>query len=242
VAVAVAVADERGAGESGADSARPGRWLLAIDSSTERAGVALSDGEHLAETLWHAGRTQTITVLPEIDRLLNLAGIALPDVAAIAVATGPGTFNGLRVGLSVAKGLCLAHGARLLGVPTLDVAALPFAGPAPVVAVLAAGRGRLVWAAYEETADGWGQTRPPHNGRPAELTAELTALPDGALVTGELIDDLAAELATIPGVRLPLAPLRVRRPAALVALAWPRFVAADFDDAAGLEPVYLHGR
>ena len=233
------MADERGAGETGAT---PRRWLLAIDSSTERAGVALSDGDYLAETLWQAGRTQTTTVLPEIDHLLGLAGIAPAELTAIAVATGPGTFNGLRVGLSVAKGLVLASGARLLGVPTLDVAALPFAGERPVVAVLAAGRGRLVWATYQTTPDGWAQTVPPRNGRSADLAAELGALPNGTLVTGELTDALADEWARLPGIVLPPAPLRVRRPAALIALAWPRLLAGEFDDPAGLEPVYLHGR
>jgi tRNA threonylcarbamoyladenosine biosynthesis protein TsaB len=220
----------------------PPRWLLAIDSSTERAGVALSDGEYLAETLWPAGRSQTTTLLPEIDHLLGLAGIAPADLTAIAVATGPGTFSGLRVGMSVAKGLVLAGSAKLLGIPTLDIAALPFAGERPVVAVLAAGRGRLVWATYAATRDGWAQIVPPRNGRSAELAAELAALPHGALVTGEVSDAQAAELASLPGVRLPPAPLRSRRPAALIALAWPRLLAGELDDPAALEPVYLHGR
>src|SRR5688500_2739168 len=117
------MADGR-SGEEAALSARPAggpaarRWLLAIDSSTEQAGVALFDGERLSEATWEAGRTQTATLLREVDGLLSLAGATIEDVAAIAVATGPGTFNGLRVGLGVAKGLALATGVSLLGVPT----------------------------------------------------------------------------------------------------------------------------
>lgn len=222
------------------------RWLLAIDSSTEQAGVALFDGERLHESSWVAGRTQTASLLREVDHLLDLAGSSIEAVAAIAVATGPGTFNGLRVGMGVAKGLTLATGAVVLGVPTLDAAALPYAEASaaggPVVTVLAAGRGRLVWAVYADDGGGWGQQRRPRNGTPKELAAELAELPAGALVTGELAPAQEAVLAAVSGVRLPPRPLRVRRPAAVAALAWPRFAAGEADDAAALEPVYVHGR
>ena len=226
-----------------ADAAPPRpRWLLAIDSSTEQAGVALYDGDRLYETTWAAGRTQTASVLREIDRLLDLAGRSIDEVAAIAVATGPGAFSGLRVGASVAKGLVLATGAVLLGVPTLDAAALPYTGGStPVVAVVAAGRGRLVWAIYGGEGDR-GQHGSPRNGLPAELAAEIAGFTDGAIVTGELTEAQADAIAAVPGVHLPPRPLRTRRAAAVAALAWPRFAAGEADDAAALEPVYLHGR
>ena len=233
-------------GEATTTSTGHGRRLLAVDSSTEQAGVALFDGQRLAEVVWAAGRTQTATLLGQIDHLLGLAGATIEEVGAIAVATGPGTFSGLRVGMGVAKGLILATGVALLGVPTLDAAALPFAAVAidgpPVVAVLAAGRGRLVWASYASSGDGLVRLRPPRNGAPADLAAELVEIPRGALVTGELTSAQEELLAAVPGVRLPPRPLRVRRPGALAALAWSRFLADESDDAAALEPVYLHGR
>jgi len=72
--------------------------LLAIDTSTDFAGIAVSGGSNVVELRWSAGRNQTTSVLEQIDRCLKLGGIAVSDLSAIAVAIGPGMFNGLRVG------------------------------------------------------------------------------------------------------------------------------------------------
>lgn len=216
------------------------RWLLAIDTSTERAGIALTDGVGCAETAWDGRRRQTVTLLATIDHLLGLADLTVADLAAVAVATGPGTFNGLRVGVSAAKGLVLALGVPLLGVPTLDATALPFAvAGRPVIAVAAAGRGRLVWAVYAVAYGRWGRRSAPRNGKPGELAADAAALGVETIAAGELTDGQAAEIGAA-GVRVPPAVLRGRRPAAVAALAWDRFAAGEADDPVALEPFYLH--
>lgn len=221
------------------DPPPPTRPLLAIDSSTEQAGVGLYDGERGAELSWAAGRTQTATLLAQVHHLLALHGIGAGDLGAIAVASGPGTFNGLRVGLAVAKGLVLGLAVPLLGVPTLAAAALPHAGAGrPVVPVVAAGRGRLVWAAYGDGPDGWGATAPPRNGTVEELVDRLRADGAGAVVTGELSASQEDVVAAAPGVVLVPRPLRLRRPSAVAALAWERYRAGDADDPATLEPLY----
>ena len=213
------------------------RFLLALDTSTEQAGVALFDGDRVVELLWPAGRDQTRVLLAQVDRLLGLAGIAVSDLAAVAVAAGPGTFNGLRVGHGLAKGLILATGIPLIGVPTLAAAALPHrAWHGVVVPVLAAGRGRLVWAEIPRGDD----PTPPRNGTPVELLARVIEIGAAALVTGEFPAALAADLAAAGAAVSPPA-LRVRRPASVAQLAWDRLLAGDADDAATLEPVYLHG-
>lgn len=219
------------------------RWLLAIDSSTDQAGVALFDGQGLAELTWTAGRTQTTSLLSEIDHLLRLQRVELNEIAAIAVATGPGAFSGLRVGFGIAKGLSLARGTPLLGVPTLDAAALPWsAQAAQVVAVVQAGRGRIVWAEYGRVDGAWTQTAPPLNGTPAELIARCTAFSSNATVTGELGDALVSELTSLPGIAVPDITLRLRRPGSVAELAWVRFSRGESDDPGSLAPVYLHGR
>lgn len=119
--------------------------LLAIDTSTHYASVALHDGSRLlGEHTWLANQDHTRTLLPNIERLLNDAQQAVTAVSAIAVALGPGSFNGLRVGLSTAKGLALAQGLPLTGATTLELLAAEY-GLDEVI--MNAGRGRVYcWA------------------------------------------------------------------------------------------------
>ncbi len=216
------------------------RPLLAIDSSTEQAGVALVDGGRVAELSWAAGRTQTASLLGQVHHLLGLHCLAVADLGAVAVATGPGTFNGLRVGVGVAKGLVLGLGVPLIGVPTLAAAAFPYADSGrPVVPVVAAGRGRLVWAEYRGGPSGWGTVAPPRNGTVEELVAHLVAVAAGAIVTGELTPEQEELVTGIAGTTVAPRLLRARRPAAVAALAWARLLVGETDDPAALEPVYV---
>jgi tRNA threonylcarbamoyladenosine biosynthesis protein TsaB len=217
-----------------------GRWLLAIDTSSEQASVALSDGGRFAEISWSAGRDQTATLLGEIDRLCALLRVAIADVAVVAIATGPGMFNGLRVGLSVAKGFVLGLDVPLIGISTLDVAAHPYlALEQPVLACVAAGRGRLVWAEYRDDRGRWRQTVPPRNGTASEL-ASRAAVSAPCIVTGELSAEQVREIQAVAGVAVPASSVRLRRASVLAELARARFIAGDVDDVVELEPVYVH--
>lgn len=211
---------------------RPG-WLLAIDTSSDRAGLALFDGEALHECAWPADRRQTTEVPPRIADLLGRAGLTPADLGGVAVAIGPGTFTGLRVGLSLAKGLAMAASLPIVGVPTLDATALPWllAGR-PVVAVLPAGRGRLVWQRFVP-----GEVSAPVNGTPAEL---LEALGEVDAVVGELPKSLREALG---GASAPLLaePGMASRIGAVARLGWDALAAGGADDLATLEPIYIHG-
>jgi tRNA threonylcarbamoyladenosine biosynthesis protein TsaB len=216
------------------------QWLLALDSSSEQASVALYDGAQAAEVTWIAGRDQTATLLGEIDRLFSLVHIDVAQVAVVAVAIGPGMFNGLRVGMSIAKGFVLGLDVPLIGISTLDVAARPFSGLGlPILAVVAAGRGRLVWAEYRAEASGFRQTVPPCNGAIEELAAQAQRL-GGCLVTGELTPDQEGIVRAVPDTHIPPPSGRLRRASSLAELAWGRFQQGDLDDAVELEPVYVH--
>lgn len=214
--------------------------LLALDTSTLTAGIALYGATGLlAETSWSAGRAQTTATLAEVARLLDLAGLRPSDLGAVAAATGPGAFNGLRVGLSTAKGLCFALGLPLIGVPTLDAVAYPHGdGGHPVRAVIAAGRGRFVSALYDWPEGRFGRASDYANTTLDEL-AELIAGP--TLVCGELpLDRLAAWREHAPEALLTSPTLNARRAGCLAELAWGRLRRGEWDDADQLEPVYLH--
>lgn len=219
----------------GADHGGTRRWLLAIDTSSDRAGLALFDGEALHECAWPAERRQTTEVPPRIADLLASAGLAPDDLAGVAVAIGPGTFTGLRVGLSLAKGLAMAEGLPIAGVPTLEATALPWtrAGRS-VIAVLPAGRGRLVWQRC-----GGVEGSVPVNGTPAEL---LAALEEGTVdaVVGELPPALREALTDAP-VPVLAEPGLASRIGAVARLGWAALAAGRADDLATLEPIYVHG-
>src|SRR5437016_12759737 len=104
--------------------------VLAVETSTLAGGVALLDGDRLVgEYLLDVRATHSERLMPAIDRLLADAGWAPGDLQGLAVAVGPGSFTGLRIGLSAIKGLALALAIPIAAVPTLDAmaAGLPFA-------------------------------------------------------------------------------------------------------------------
>ena len=215
------------------------RPILSIDTSSSQGALALYDGRTLSSRTWPADRSHTTTLLSEIHHLLDKADVSVRDLAAVAIATGPGAFTGLRVGFGVAKGFHLATGLPLIGISTLEATAFGFAACAtPIVAVVGAGRGRLVWARFEAGTERLTQVRAPRNGTPGELVDELSESAP-VLVAGEIDDDQALLFARVDGVLLPPAPVRMRQPGALAEIAWRRWRAGDVDEARSLEPVYL---
>lgn len=96
--------------------------LLAIDTATRLAGVALYNGDAiLAESCWLSTNAHSAELMPALATMLEQQRRTAADLTAVAVAIGPGSFTGLRIGLSVAKGLAQATGIPIFGIPTLDI-------------------------------------------------------------------------------------------------------------------------
>ncbi len=135
--------------------------LLAIDTCTRRASIALRDATTLrAEMTWECERQETALVSARIAEMLRTCKIKPAELGAVAVAIGPGSFTGVRCGLAIAKGLAVALGIPLIGVTAFDVIAhaQPRQTPGvPMLALLEIGRGRVAACRYE-----WpeGRTRP----------------------------------------------------------------------------------
>jgi tRNA threonylcarbamoyladenosine biosynthesis protein TsaB len=145
-------------------------------------------------------------------------------------------FSGLRVGMSIAKGFALSANLPLIGISTLAAVSFPHqACSLPVFAVLAAGRGRLLWGSYVD-----GQGGEPRNGIAEELLAEVDANGVDALICGEMTIAQRAILDSSPRIRMPPSVSGASRASAVAELAWRRFENGEFDDAVTLEPVYLH--
>jgi len=216
--------------------------LLAIDTSTKQAGIALYEGVRglAAEYNWHSANRHTEELMPAVAQMLAQAGVAPGALRAVAVALGPGSFTGLRVGLAAAKGLALAHGLTLLGIPTLDVVAYPHqAQPVPIIAVLQAGRGRVYWAPYAHGPGGWAAQEPPRLSTLPEL-ANTVVRP--MMFVGEVSTaDRETLISWAGGARANFlsSALSLRRAGYLAELGWRRFDAGEADDPAPLSPIYL---
>ncbi len=225
--------------------------LLSLDTATRHAGLALYDGQQIvAELNWHSVDAQTTELLPRLEQVMTWAGARPADLAAIAVSLGPGSFTGLRVAISLAKGMALAYGLPLLGVPTLDATAYPHLGDGPVCAVVQAGRGRVLWSIYQldppapnavavELGHWRGHCTPmaltDHDGLAAAIDRRT-------LLVGELTPELRALLSSRSGDLAELAgpAMAARRAGCLAELGWLRWQAGQVDDPAALSPIYLH--
>jgi tRNA threonylcarbamoyladenosine biosynthesis protein TsaB len=172
--------------------------LLALDTSTRQASLALCrEDELLEEYTWHVGMNHSVELLERIQRVCAESAITLADIDAVAVATGPGSFNGLRVALSTAKALAFALSKPLVGVGTLDViAAQQRRWSGPICALLEAGRSELYAACYvsEEVSAERG-----------EVTFSLRRLSDYLLLNPQQLAGFLLEQASawvgIPGER-----------------------------------------
>lgn len=212
--------------------------LLALDTSTRRIGIAVFDGTRiLTETTWTSPFHHTAELAPAVESAFRRTGLTASDLAAIGVATGPGSFTALRTGLAFVKGLALARGTPLVGISSLDViAAAQPRMDTPLIAVLEAGRKRLAAGRYIWADDRWQFTGVPALLTPEELAASLEA---PTWVCGELDAKALSALSASPHARLAPAALNVRRPGVLAELAWARFANGEADDPVSLAPQYL---
>ncbi len=212
--------------------------LLALDTATRHATVALLDGEALREREREV-TTHSEGLLSLVDELLAEAGLAVAALDAIVCGLGPGSFTGLRIGLATAKGLCLAARRPLVGLSSLQPLAAAVAEAFPreqrlCCAVLDARRGEVFVARYRDGS----ALEPERLCRPETLAAELAAetepillAGDGALLYRELLARGPASLAP-EGCH----PIHARY---LAHAARARVEAGSFDELASLVPRYL---
>jgi tRNA threonylcarbamoyladenosine biosynthesis protein TsaB len=214
--------------------------VLALETSTRAGGVALLDGDHLiAEYTLSAPTTHSERLMGTVDRLLGDAGWTIGQIEGLAVSIGPGSFTGLRIGVSTAKGLALALGIPLVGVPTLDAlaAALPHAVD-PVCPILDAKKGEVYASLFH-----WEAGRMVRDWEYLALTPEeLCARLSGPVIfTGDGVAAFAEVLVRELGPRARLAPPGRRLPSAacVAQLGQCRLLSGDSVEPAGLTPLYI---
>jgi tRNA threonylcarbamoyladenosine biosynthesis protein TsaB len=221
--------------------------ILAIDTSTDMASIALYRPAQgvLVEQSWLSGREQTTQLMPNVQRAMAMVHAAPQDLTGVAVATGPGSFSGVRIGISAAKSLAYALEIPIWGVPSLDALAYQQVAvtAAQVCAVLSMGRGRLAWAVYRTRGTRWQRLTPYGNSTAAELAAEVQAIESNVatLFCGEISPETAAALTEHMESAAAIAPAAagVRRAAYLAELALQRANRGEADDPAALQAIYL---
>jgi tRNA threonylcarbamoyladenosine biosynthesis protein TsaB len=225
--------------------------LLAIDTSTNYASLALTDGDALlAELNWRVGQRHGSETLERARWLLRGQSIAMSQLDGVAVALGPGSFNGVRVAVATAKTLAFALNVPLYGVPTLDVIAWGARLSAdPIWALLDGGRGEVFAACYDASAAPaiWAPQAiaTADNAAPSPyllITPQALAarVSGGVVFTGEWRDATRDALAQALGERARFtSSLAARRGAWLAELATQRAQRGAADDPRALEPLYL---
>lgn len=213
---------------------------LAIDTSTGVASVAIARrGEVVAELTWHSEQNHSVELLPNIIYLLRQAKATLSSLDGIIVAKGPGSYNGLRVGVSTAKGLALALNLPLVGVGTMEVEAFPYALTGlPICPIQEAGRGEVATALYQRRRGSWLQLQPEHLTTLEELAGEIK---HKSLFCGEIFPSKASLLREGLGRKAVIAGggAGLRRAGYLAELGWLRLERGEVDNLATLQPIYL---
>ena len=213
---------------------------LSIDTSTNMISLGLSqEGETIAEFTWHSKQNHTTELIPNLISLLNQTQTILSSLSLIFIAKGPGSFNGLRVGMSTAKGLAFALNIPLIGISTLEIAAFPFAGTGlPLCPIHNAGRGEIVVAIYQQQGQEWRCRVAEHI---TTLDALIRQIREQTLFCGEIPSSVAAQLQQELGKQalIPEVTARLRRASYLATLGWRRWQKGNYDNPVTLQPLYL---
>ena len=238
--------------------------LLAFDTATQTASLAVFDLEAnqlLAEWTWQARRRQTQDLLSAAQQLLAQANLSPSQLTALAVTTGPGSFTGVRIAVSAAKGigLGLPTTPKAIGIPTLNVTAAPWIAvaaactqpdqPATICAFIQAGRGRYNWAMLPAQAASTDPMVPltvadHHAGTATDFVAVLDAASvateaQSLLLVGEATPELEEAVAKRPRIHLVDDISGLRRAGQLARLAAQYFAVGLSDDLSSLQPLYL---
>ncbi len=129
--------------------------ILGIDSSAITASCAVCDGDKIvAEQFLNTAHTHSETLLPMVRDMLRGAGLALSDMESVAVTTGPGSFTGLRIGISCVKGMCAGAGISCISVSTLEAIAQNFRELDGVVCACMDARRKQVYNALFKSENG----------------------------------------------------------------------------------------
>jgi len=217
--------------------------ILGIDSSGLVASAAvIADGVLASEFTVNNKQTHSQTLLPMIERVVDMSGVALESLDAIAVSAGPGSFTGLRIGASTAKGMGLALRKPIVPVPTLEGLAYRVGVTEAVVCPMMDARRNQVYTGMYRITDGRLECL---EGQCAvaieEISEKINAQGEKVVLLGDGIPvhmDYLRETLTVPYVTAPVHMNR-QSAAAVAALGEIYFREGRMEEAGQHRPIYL---
>lgn len=228
--------------------------LLALETAGTTCGVAVWHNDACrAEAHIHRPRVHAARLTPLIEETLAHAGMSAGQVDAVAVSAGPGSYTGLRIGMSTAKGFAMARTLPIIPVPTLEAAAhalAPWAAPGDlVVSTIDARRNDVFAGAYRVTPNGWPSVLDAGPYDTAALAGVVWAQAEGAgaiWCTGPGAEKAAAPLCDHDTAELAACEVRVVPPAYRALSArhvaqrgWTLAHEGTTEDPRSVEPAYL---
>ena len=216
--------------------------LLAFETTAKAGSVALHDGKTLlGESYCNTGLTHSQTLMVMAEDLLRTCGVTAQDVTAVAVAAGPGSFTGVRIGVAAAKGFAWAKELPCCGVSTLEAMALNFgAWDGYICPVMDARRSQVYNALFEVEAGTLTRIREDRAISLAELAQELKELKKPVFLVGDgsiLCYNTLKE--TVPGLVCPPEHRMHQRAAGVALAAKAMLERGESCDGASLQPNYL---
>jgi len=211
--------------------------ILAVDSSAVTASCALvEDGKLLSYGFVNAGLTHSQTLMPLVSQVLSDADIKLSEIDKLAVSNGPGSFTGVRIGVSTVKGLAFTGNIPCCGISSLLAAAYPFSAlNGHVCAVMDARRSQVYTATFKisekpiRLTDDRAISVADLTDELADLEGDIWLCGDGAQMCYDIMRD------RIPNVKLAPQLLRYQNAFGVALVAFD----SECIDAAKLLPVYL---
>ena len=217
--------------------------ILGIDSSGLVASVAVVEDQHLlGEYTVNYKKTHSQTLLPMLDEVARMIELELSSIDAIAVAGGPGSFTGLRIGSATAKGLGLALEKPLISVPTVDALAFNLAGHRDVVCPLMdARRNQTYTGLYRFDGEQMKILRAQSAVGIDEIAADINERGEAVVFLGDGVEVFAPYLKETLTVPYYFAPAHVnkQRAGAVAVLAMQYYKEGKYQNARDHKPDYL---
>ncbi len=215
--------------------------ILALETSTPAGSLAVMEEKALlGEVYSNVSISHSRRIMPSLEWLLSEIGLTIDDIEGYALSIGPGSFTGLRIGLSTIKGLAMATGKPVVGISSLEALAWNIAGEERVICPMIDARKKEVYSALYRKDDRGGlvciqEEQAVDPGRMLDKCPEDTVfLGSGAVLYDSMILERFG-----PGRHLPPPHFMNNRASSVAALAFDRFLENDVDDLNALAPRYL---